>query len=401
MRMKFIRWLVGALLLAGLLVAALVDFGAPALGQAVLSKARESTGLPLRASGAHINFFRGLALEDVRLSAELGVGAYEARAERVLFEHRPLSLLRGRFVLQRVVVEHPTLLLRLGPRSAESNARAPEVAPPPAPTPDESSRAVVARKGESTFEVEAAPSEVRLVGGTLRFRDRDGHGPARSVDGLDLTLRDLHFDRRAITVLHGIAAVGDLRMGELGLGDLSLRDLTSRIELDNGRVGLEALRFKTTRGELRGRATVDFNSLPFRYRLEVDGDRVDVPLLGRAALHLEAEGFGADAEHMSGEGALVLPRGRLPDALELRQIDPELAGLEHDPAEIAFRLAGGELHLRPFSLEAPPFELLLRGGAELGGELDFALALRRDGQETRFSLSRTLESLEINRRSDR
>jgi uncharacterized protein involved in outer membrane biogenesis len=388
------------------LAVTLVDFDAPALGEMVLESARESTGLDLRSARSRINLFRGLTLEDVRLSAELGFGAYEVHVERLRFEHRPFSLLRGRFVLSRVVIERPAIRIRLGrpPDEVEGAARAPRPKDQRSrgTEPEGAPRSEPAEESRSTvWTVELTPSEVRIEGGDVVFRDRDGASGPFSLEDLDLGLRRLAVERRAITLLHGITALGDLRLGDLGLRGFDVRNVSAELEIDRGRIRLDPLRFVTERGELEGSASFDFNSLPFRYRLSVSAGSFEAPVVGRGSLRIDAEGFGSDSRHLSGEGAFRLERGTLPDSKLLLDVDPALSGAEHGPGEISFRVANDRLLVGGFSLDLPGSSLALDGFAELGGALHFVLTVGREGAVTKVFLEGTAQAPAVSRRRDR
>jgi hypothetical protein len=173
-----------------------------------------------------------------------------------------------------------------------------------------------------------------------------------SVDALHLKLSRLEYDPRAVTALHGVDADGNLETRRVAFGTWELRDLAARIGAAGGRVRLEDLTLATARGSLSGELALDFNTLPFRYRVSLFGSSIDVEGVGRGALRLDAEGFGTRARNLAGRGVFELPRGRLPDSPWVREIDPSLAGADHGPVEVPFEVRDERVYIEGVAIEA-------------------------------------------------
>ncbi len=203
---------------------------------------------------------------------------------------------------------------------------------------------------------------------------------AVSIEGLGLALSRLDYDARAITPLHGLRSEGVLAIRKIAFEGRELRDLAARVGIEGGRVRIEDVRFESARGALSGELALDFNSFPFRYRAELVGPSFELEGVGRGTLRLEAQGFGTKARDLKGKGAFELERGRLPDAHWIREIDPELVGAEHAPAEIPFDVRDGRVYFDGFELEATGKILEVEGsfGLDGAGDLRATVKSRRD-----------------------
>ncbi|MGH9333671.1 MAG: hypothetical protein ACRD21_07975, partial [Vicinamibacteria bacterium] len=210
----------------------------------------------------------------------------------------------------------------------------------------------------------------RIVGGDIVLPDRF------SIEGLDLTLGSLAYDRGAITPLHALSAAGSLSVREVGIDSLRLRDLSANLSTGSGRFRLEALRLTGDRGKLEGELEVNFNSIPFRYLTSLAGE-LRIAGLAPSTLRFEAEGFGTEGENLRGAGTFALGQGKFPDAPWVRLIEPELIGRDHAPAEIRIEVRDGAVHLETFELASPPYVLELGGSLALDGSTLPRFSLRR------------------------
>ena len=299
-----------ASLIALAVVALVLPFDAPGLGREVQDRVRSATGFPLEVSRSRIRLLHGLVLEEVGLVA----GSYQVDVPRMVLEHRPLALLRGRRDL----------------------------------------------------------TGIELEGATIDF-------PRGSVslEALRLTLSRLDYDPRALTPLHGLNSEGLLTVKRIAFESWELRDLAARIATEDGRFRLEGLKLATDRGLLSGEVALDFNSFPFRYRTSLLGPSFEVEGVGRGTLRFEAEGFGTKVRNMEGKGAFTLERGRFPDALWIREIDPALAGAEHAPVEIPFEVREERVYLQRFEIDATEEVVELEGSVGLDGSTDLRATVNR------------------------
>ncbi len=291
-------------------LALVLPIDTPGLGREVQDRVRSATGFPLEVSRSRIRMLHGLVLEEVGLVA----GSYQVDVPRMVLEHRPLALLRGRRDL----------------------------------------------------------TGIELEGATIDFP-----GGSVSLEALRLTLSRLDYDPRALTPLHGLRSKGILTLRRIVFESWELRDLAARIATEDGRFRLEGLKLESDRGQLSGEAALDFNSLPFRYRASLLGSSFEVVGAGRGTMRVEAEGFGTKARDLRGKGTFALDRGGLPDAPWIREIDPALVGADHAPAEIPFVIRDESVYFERFEIEAAEKILQLEGSFGLDGSTDLRATVRR------------------------
>jgi uncharacterized protein involved in outer membrane biogenesis len=340
------------------LLALVVPFDAPELGREVERRVRSATGIPLAVSSSRFRLLQGLVLEESSASGNFVSGSYRVHLPRIVLEHRPLALLRGRLELTRIRLERPTAHLYLGLRSGGRvrvrNAAVLETV----------------EASEPWLEVDTDLDEIRIEEGELVVPERV------SIRGLALTLANLDYDRRALTPLHALRSQGSVAVKEIVVESARLRDVAAGIATEGGRLQLDALTLGSDRGELSGDLMLDFNSFPFRYRASLLGPSFEVEGIGRGTLRLDAEGFGTRARDLKGKGAFDLERGRLPDVPWVREIDPTLAGAEHAPVEIAFEVRDERVYFERFELEAKGKVLELEGSVGLDGSRDIRGSVR-------------------------
>lgn len=333
-------------------LALVIPIDAPGLGREVEKRFRSATGIPLEVSRARFRLLEGLVLEESSASGNFVAGSYRVHVPRMILEHRPLALLRGRLALTGIRLERPTVQLYLARRSGDPV------------TVRNAAFLQTVDASEPWLEVDAALEEIRIEEGEFVVRDRV------SIQGLELTLTNVAYDRRALTPLHALRSKGDVAIREMVLESSKLRDVVANIATEGGRLRLEGLRVGSERGELSGDLMLDFNSFPFRYRASLLGRSFEVEGVGRGTLRLEAEGFGTQARNLEGKGAFEMERGRLPDAPWIREIDPALVGVDHAPVEIPFAVRDGRLYVERFELQATEKAVAIEGSIGLDGSRD-------------------------------
>lgn len=362
--MSFRRALLAALaslltLLALAAVALVIPIETPGLAREIERRARSAAGVPLEVSRARLRLLRGLVLEEVTASASFAAGSFRVHVPRVVLEHRPLGLLRGRLEVTGVRLERLTVQVDL-PQRAGTIASIRNAA-----------LLQVVDASEPWLEVDAALEAVQIESGNVLVGDR------LSIEGLGMTLTTLAYDRRALTPLHALRSEGSFAIGEMALESSKLTDLAGSITTENGRFQLENLRLTTDRGALSGALALDFNSFPFRYRAALLGPSFEVERVGRGTLRFEAEGFGTRSRDLEGRGNFALERGRLPDAPWIREIDPALAGAEHDPVEIVFEVRDERVYFEKLELEAAAKSFTIEGSVGLDGSRDIRATVNR------------------------
>jgi len=388
-----------ALLVGAAALLATMSYDATALGSAVVDAAREATGLRLEAGSARFRPLRGLELEGVRAGAAFPGGRYDVTLSELSLEHRLGPMLRGRVEVDRLVLAQPRVVLTLGGEPRRSSA------PPDtrsSPRGEDDAPAPESHPSVASPRLDVSLSEIRLEDGSFAIRDRT-EAPARlGIEGLDLALASARFDRGALTLLHGIAGAGELRIRALRFARTEVTSISGRIETEGGRTTLSDLAFQCGGASFEtSRLELDVNSIPFRYRLTLEGAG-ELPgiLGGRAKLRFEAAGFGTSSRAVSGEGVLELAAGSLPDAPWARALDAatdvDLIGRAYAANRIAFRVASNRIVLEPFRLEAASYLIEAEGSVDLEGPVDLRLTVAEGASsERRFRLTGTFALPEL------
>ena len=387
------KFLVVAVAIVVLAVAVVffVDFESPELGNAVVEKAREATGARLSVERFRLNLIRGLELEGVEATSSFPGTLVDARIDELVLRHRLLPLLSGRVVVDQLLIRRPEVVLV--ERDAKNKQSSGKRGKPKTKSEAEPSGAngadgqPPAKEAEESFGGLALEiSEIRIEDGSIRT---GSVGPF-SIDGLDLTLRDLSFNRRAISLLHAITAVGSLGLGELTLNDTEIHEVHGELTLDHGLLEGKNFTFVTEQGSFHAQLSADFNRIPFGYTLSLRGDPIDVNAIARAKeggfgaglLELEAEGFGTDSKGIKGKGVLHLEEGTLPSTPVLAGLEKALGrgtalvGSRYRATDAPFRIEKNQVILERFRLGTPQAGLDLEGIVHLDGPLALALVLR-------------------------
>ena len=383
-----------AILVVAVAILFFVDFDSPELGNAVLEKANEATGANLSVENFRLNLIRGLELEGVESTSSFPGTVVNARIDKLVLRHRLLPLLSGRVVVDQILLRHPEV--ELVERGGKSKKNSGKRGKPKKKLETESSDANGADGQPPTKEAEESIggldleiSEIRIEDGSIRKGSVSSVSPF-SVDGLDLTLRDLTFNRGALSLLHAITAVGSLRLDGLTLDGMEVREVRGELTLDQGLLEGKDFTFVTEQGTFHAQLSVDFTRIPFAYTLSLRGDPIDVNAIARSKeggfgaglLELEAEGFGTDSKGIRGKGVLRLEEGKLPSTPVLAALEKLLArgtslvGSRYQATDAPFRIEKNELILERFRLETPQAGLDLEGIVHLDGPLALKLVLR-------------------------
>lgn len=99
--------IVVVILIALLLFLLVRDWDSPELGQAILGKVGEATGIEMSAEGFRLNLIRGLVLENVEARSSSSGRDVKFSLDRLVFEHRLAALLSGTVAIESVVLERP------------------------------------------------------------------------------------------------------------------------------------------------------------------------------------------------------------------------------------------------------------------------------------------------------
>jgi len=361
------------------------DWDSPELGQALLEKASEATGVQMTATGFRFNLLKGVELSGVQASsAEEGGREFSFSLDQLIFEHRLLPLLSGTVAIDRIILEHPQFELVDAP-------------------PGEGEGEVEPGKG-GVGEAEASPGasdegsgmalevrEISIRDGVVVMRTRGEAGETR-VEDLDFEMQDLKFDPTAKS-LAALSAEGQLSIAQVLLSSTTISGVQSRFQLASAVFDLLELSFSTPHGEYAGEMQVDFNPVPFIYKLTAEGNPLNLNSMvgasegfGPGVAHVDAEGVGADTKGVKAQGTIQLAAGEFPSFEMYSGVDEALGkqvlvGADYQATEARFQLEDNVLTLSPFQFTSDVARLDLEGTVNLEGPIDlkFAVATPREG----------------------
>jgi uncharacterized protein involved in outer membrane biogenesis len=361
------------------------DWDAPELGQALLDKAGEATGVQMTATGFRFNLLKGVELSGVQASSsEEGGREFTLSLDQLLFEHRVLPLLSGTVAIDRIILDHPQFeLVDAPPGEKEEEVKSGNgdvgEAEPSAGTGDEGPG--------MALEVR----EISIRDGVVVMKTRGEAGETR-VEDLDFEMRNLKLDPAAKS-LAALSAEGELSIAQVLFSSTTISGLQSRFQLASAVFDLLELSFSTPHGQYAGEMQVDFNPVPFVYTLTAEGNPLDLNSMvgtsegfGPGVAHVDAEGVGADTKGVKAQGAIQLAAGELPSAEMFSGVDEALGkqvlvGADYQATEANFRLENNVITLSPFRFTSDVARLDLEGTVNLEGpiDLDFAVATPREG----------------------
>ena len=375
--LKKILIVVAILLLVGIFLLA-KDYDSPELGQALLDKVGEATGVEMTATGFRFNLFKGIELDNVTASSSSPGRELDFTRDQLVFEHRLGPLLSGTVAIDRIVLDHPQFELVETPSQAEPAAEA-------EPAEAEPSADATATDGEEEGGLALEVKQILVRDGSIVMRNTDSGSETR-VEGLDFTMENLQFDPTADS-LAALAAEGELTIAGIDLDTLALSELRSRFQLASAVFDLSELVFTTAHGKFAADANVDFNPVPFTYTMTATGDPLDLNGMvgasegfGPATVQLESDGAGADTKDVDASGGLNLAAGEFPSVDVFTGIDKALgkqvvAGAPYEATELSFVLDNNIIRLAPFRFTTEFARLDLDGTISLEGPIDLGLSV--------------------------
>jgi hypothetical protein len=387
-----------------------VDFDSPALGRAVLERAGSSTGLEIQAKKFTLNLWRGVVLHDLEVKGVLGEAELETRAARLVLEHRLAPLLTGKVAVAGIRLDSPRVELRER-KAAKSSSPSPASRQKPSPkvTP-----APAEKSGEAPAEAAGPPlaievSEISIENGSLRSVPAEPQAGETALSGLELVLRDLALDPKALSPLFGLSGRGRLRANEVKLPHTKIERLEGEIQLAAARFEVPELSFTTEQGKFRSSLAVDLSRVPLGYTLKLEADPLDTNAVlgatgqgsfGPGRLDFQAEGTGSDSRGLKGKGVLKLEPGTIPSTPVLAGVEKSLGrtalvGARYRATEARFRVEKNRLHLEPFELTTDQAAVRVSGWSDLAGPLGLQLALAtpRDGLKIKEVRDEILDAL--------
>ena len=397
--LKKILIVVAVLLVVGVFLLT-KDYDSPELGQSLLDKAGEATGVEMTATGFRFNLFKGVELDNVTAKSSTPGRELDFKLDQLVFEHRIAPLLSGTVSIDRVVLDRPQITLVETPSQAEPGDASEPADAEPATDADAAVEPATDEAG-LTLEVK----QILVRDGSVVMKNTDSGSETR-LDGLDFTMENLQFDPTAAS-LAALSAEGELTIGEVNLDTVALTELESRFQLANAVFDLSELSFTTAHGEFAANANVDFNPVPFAYTMTATGDPLDLNGMmgategfGPASVQLDADGAGADTKDVDATGGLTIGEGAFPESNPFTGIDQALgkqvvAGSPYQATELTFVLDNNIVTLAPFRFTAEFARLDLDGTIDLAGPIDLTLSVAtpREGLEIEGATATVLDVL--------
>ncbi len=357
------------------------------VGQTLLAWVSEASGLQLRAGSMHLGIFSGIELRDVEASGQYVRGDYTVRADRLLFRQRWAPLLRGKFVVDRVVIDKPRVevVVRRSGTEGDSKKAAPD------------STGLQNLPDSLTLEVH----EISISNGTVLIREELPNEKARQdllLEPVSLVLRDIVLDGSAPKPVDRLAGRGEIEIGQAQMGQLSYRNIRGEVRLQQGVLSSDKLSLSSDEGDLEATLSADFNSQPFSYRLTAKASPLNLnemvnlekdPVLGPGHLQFEGQGRGTSPEGLVGQGVLHLDPGKIPQQPILTATEKVLGmsglvGGEYEATEAHFKIAEGRVTIDEFSLKSQNAEVSLGGVVDLDGPIQ--LQIRLEGKADEMSV---------------
>jgi hypothetical protein len=385
--------LIGLAVVVVLVVALVVflfvhEFDSPSLGQALLGKIGQATGVNIRAKQFKLKLLNGLVLEGVEASSTTADRQLTMTLDRLVFEHRLGPLLAGQIAVDKILLERPRIDVIETAKPASSSGDStkpagPEASPKPTPPPAQVSVEPVPVTEDRRLSLELREMTIQDAHVTLK---RAGEAGGVTLDGLTLNMNDVVVDPNAKS-LAALSGRGEIHLASGTLDTLTFKDAQTRFELANSRFDMPELSLLSEYGRLTSKTTVDFNPRPFIYHLEARGDGIDLNKmigspggLGAGSVSMTADGEGTESSALRANGTVKLAPGTLPAIPALRGIDRALSKsvLVEQPykaTDARFTLAKNVLTLAPFRVEVEHARVDLDGTATKSGALDIDVAL--------------------------
>ena len=382
---KILLW-VGVSLMGLLVVvggAAWIALDSQTVGQAILARISEASGLELQAGSVDLGIFSGIELKDVTASGQYSRGDYTVHLARILFRHRLPPLLRGEIVVTEAVLDEPRVEIVIRkPESEEAQDG-----------------------GTSSHGLETLPDSLRLevkqitLGkGTMLVREELPQQSPRDqlrLEGIRLVLNNIVLDAAQVKPVDRLSGVGEIQIERAQLGELPLRNLRGEIKVQRGLLSADQLSLSSDEGDLEASLAADFNPVPFTYQLKATASRLNLnkvvgleedQSLGPGRLTFDGHGAGSSPAGLVGQGTVHLDPGRIPKQPILSTAERilgmrGLVGGEYEATDAKFQIAASRVTIRDFSLTSQQAGLSLDGEVDLSGPLQLQIHLRAKSSE--------------------
>jgi type II secretion system protein N len=378
------------LLVVAVVLVLTVEFDSPKLGNRILAAASETTGMELSAEAFRLKVLHGIVLEGVEARMEQDGGSYHITLDRLVFEHRPFALLTGTVAVDRLLLIRPRVEIVEGVASGSAPGGGGEAggASESAATTEPAEAAEPA-----TLGLALTVGEVVLEDGYIQMSVAGQETGAMTLEGLQLTLRELSLAGDVVPPLASLAASGNVAVEKADLDGTVVRDTEGRIVVEGGRFTLEDLRLKTDQGPFAGRLEADLGQIPMTYAFRMEGSPLDFHTLlgavgkgfGAGTLVLEGAGAGSDTRTLEGQGSFQLAEGTLPGgpylaALEQAIGPTKLLGAAYPGTGAGLSIRDNKIHLKRFQFETAQLGFNIQGWVDLGGPMEIRLELKTPRQ---------------------
>jgi uncharacterized protein involved in outer membrane biogenesis len=370
--------LVVGLALAGYGVHLVSRLNTPELQKSLLEQAKATLGTELRVEDMDISLFSGVTLEGITVANPAPFPGELLSADAFVLRYRLLPLLTGRFEVERLGLEKPTLALAMdakggfnyeklgGPAAAKGAAAAPAGSAPASAAP-----------------LRIVMKSLAVENGSILMND---HTKARLM-----AVEDIDF-RSAFEFAGGVAqGAGEITIGKANFADvLFVRGVRAPLSMSKERVTLSPIRGEVAGGAVSGDLKVDLKG-GFRYTtdLVVKDARVKT-LLEEARSAAVVSGTLSAKAHFEGKGGLATTRGQgsadiascraensrvlalLSQALRV----PELANPDFEACRVEFTQTGSRFATPVVKLTGDAVRLAGRGSVNLDTSgLDYEMTL--------------------------
>lgn len=341
-----------------------LSFYSEELGQALLARVSERTGVQLAAENFSLGLFTGVRARSVTARGTHEEGDYELAVESLVFKYQLLPLLYGTVSIDEIVLDSPELLLVRG----QSTSGPETITPEP--------------ESEKSTEVQVEITKISVSDGKLLFREPNNN---LEIHGLNVDLKDVAFDPTKSELVGQISGNGSIQAAEVVPNTFSMRELEGVLHVAEGILAVDDLFFVTDYGNLSSTFKVDLNQSPFHYDFEARGDPLDINQivgssgdLGPGRLEISGAGAGANSNELTGKGVLYLEKGTIPHHAVLEKVSavlglPGLIGSEYTASEAPFHIRNNRLYLESFTLSASEASLSFDGWADFEGPVQFDL----------------------------
>ncbi len=340
--------------------------------EAIEARLSEALRMPVRIGSIRFSAWSGLAAGKVVVT-HAGETMFETVA--ISADYRLAPLFRGKVVLSEVRIEQPHLRMI---QRADGGWGMPQTATGPASV--ETPRTPVSEPADRRRAADAsiAIGKIRVEDGTLTLIGNTGH-PVLTATGLNVTLTDVNetaFNGDFLAgriVVHGAFGLENVT----GLATRRARDF--QITAFNAGAGGGSVSGETKWAHGKGSVALKIAGINLALAAESAGPNAR-RIAGLLGGEMQFNGLGGDPAALEGKGTIALKGGDCSQFEILRQIADalritSLADFRIADALMEFRIAGGQIHLAPMDIKAPPAGITFAGTVGFDGAVNLGSLL--------------------------